>query len=86
VRRCILSFRWYDHHTTNTYRSSHHFRDPRRPVAPGRRVAVRAGPLPAALRPPTAVFSLEVFVPGMAAARRFAARSSMRTEGVDAPT
>jgi hypothetical protein len=51
-----------------------------------RRAAARARPALAALRPVSRVLSLEVFVSGMAAARRFAARSSVRIEEVGAPT
>ncbi len=79
MRRRSSNFRWYDHHTTNTYRTSCRFLERRRTVARTCGPILRSRPLSAASRPSSGVFSLEVFVHGMAVAHVPAARSSMRS-------
>lgn len=78
MRRRSSNFRWYDHHTTNTYRTSRRFLQRRRTGACTCGPILRSRPLTAASRPSSGVFSVEEFVHGMAVAHAPAARSSMR--------
>ncbi len=78
----FASPRWYDHHTTNSYR----IRDRRRGPRPEGRGGLRAGPLPAATRSFPSVFSLEVFESRAEARRPRAARIAARSEEVSGTT